>query len=89
MLSCSVMSDSVAHMPGTSVHGIFQAKKNWSELPFSTLGDLPDPGIKPVSPALAGGFFITWEAPKISTCTCAMLLQYIPPYKKEKKENHL
>ena len=27
-------------------------------------GDLPDPGIKPASPALAGGFFITsttWE----------------------------
>ena len=29
----------------------------WSGLPFPTLGDLPDPGIKPVSlvsPALAG-----------------------------------
>ena len=31
----------------------------WTELPFSTLGDLPDPGIKPASPALAGGFFTT------------------------------
>ena len=31
-------------------------------MPFSTLGGLVDPGIKPVSPAspaLAGGFFIT------------------------------
>jgi len=36
--------------------------KYWSELPFLTPGDLPDPGIEPVSlasPALAGGFFTT------------------------------
>ena len=34
----------------------------WSGLPFSSPGDLPDPGIKPaslVSPALADWFFIT------------------------------
>ena len=31
----------------------------WSGLPFSTPGDLPDPGIKPVSLALACGFFTT------------------------------
>ena len=37
----------------------------WSGSPFSP-GDLPNPGIKPASPALAGGFFTTWatlEAP--------------------------
>ena len=28
-------------------------------LPFSPLGDLPNPGIKPKSPASAGGFFTT------------------------------
>ena len=28
-------------------------------LPFPPLGNLPNPGIKPVSPALAGGFFTT------------------------------
>ena len=47
--------------PGSSLHGIFQARY-WSGLPFLSLGDLPDPGIKPVSlvsPALAGGFFTT------------------------------
>ena len=39
-----------------------------SELPFPTPGDLPNPGIEPVSlasPALAGGFFTTsatWKA---------------------------
>ena len=34
-------------------------KKNWSGLPFPSPGDLPHPGIEPVSPALAGGFFTT------------------------------
>ena len=31
----------------------------WSELPFPFPGDLPDPGIEPVSPALAGRCFTT------------------------------
>ena len=30
----------------------------WSGLLFPPPGDLPDPGIKPTSPALAGRFFI-------------------------------
>ena len=37
----------------------FSRQEYWSELPFPTLGDLPDPGIKPVSPALAGSFLTT------------------------------
>ena len=47
--------------PGSSVHGIFRPE-HWSGLPPPTPGDLPGPGIKPmslVSPALAGGFFTT------------------------------
>ena len=32
-------------------------------LPFLSPGDLPDPGIEPTSPALAGGF-ITAKPPK-------------------------
>ena len=43
--------------PGSSVHGILQAR-----LPFPSPGDLPNPGIEPMSPALAGGFF-TAEPP--------------------------
>ena len=31
----------------------------WSGLPFPFPGDLPDPGIKSASPALAGRFFTT------------------------------
>ena len=37
----------------------FSRHKYWSGLPFPSLGDLPDPGIEPRSPALAGRFFTT------------------------------
>ena len=38
-------------LPGSSVLG-FPRQGYWSGLPFLSPGDLPDPGIKPVSPAL-------------------------------------
>ena len=37
----------------------FARQEYWSGLPFPSPGDLPDPGIKPASPALACGFFTT------------------------------
>ena len=37
----------------------FPGQEYWHGLPFPSPGDLPDPGIEPTSPALAGGFFIT------------------------------
>ena len=40
----------------------FSRQEYWSELPFPPPGELPDPGIEPVSlasPALAGRFFTT------------------------------
>ena len=46
----------------------FSRKEYWSELPFPSPGDLPNPQIKPaslMSPTLASGFFTTsttWEA---------------------------
>ena len=46
----------------------FSRQEYWSGLPRPPLGDLPDPGIKPMSlmsPELAGRFFTTsatWEA---------------------------
>ena len=43
---------------GSSAHGIFQARMlEW--LPFPSPGDLPDPEIKLMSPALACRFFTT------------------------------
>ena len=40
----------------------YSRQEHWSGLPFPSLGDLSFPGIKPASPALAGGFF-TIESP--------------------------
>ena len=68
----SVMSDSaipwtVAHQAPLSV--AFSRQEYWSGLSFPSPGDLPDPGIKPVSlmsPGSVGRFFIpsaSWEAP--------------------------
>ena len=34
-------------------------QEQWSELPFPSPGDLPDPGTEPTSPALSGGFLTT------------------------------
>ena len=64
-------------LPGSSVRGILQASRiEWAPgLPCPPLGDLPDPGVEPVSlmsPALAGGFFTTsatWEPEE--TCKAA------------------
>ena len=48
----------------------FPRQEYWGGLLFPSPGDLPEPGIKPTSPALAGGFFTT-EPPGKST-----ILQY-------------
>ena len=40
----------------------FPSQEHWSGLSFPTPGNLPDPGIEPTSPTLAGRFFTT-ESP--------------------------
>jgi len=47
----------------------FSKQEYWSGLPFYSSGDLPDSGIKPMSPALAGGFF-TSEPPGKPQTNC-------------------
>ena len=42
--------------------GVYR-QEYWSGLPFPSPGDLPDPGIEPTSPALAGRLF-TAEPPE-------------------------
>ena len=54
------MSDSFV-TPWTVVHQAplstgFPRQEYWSGYPFPSPGDLPNPGIGPTSPALAGGF---------------------------------
>ena len=51
----------VAHKASLSMG--FSRQEYWCGLPFPSPGNLPDPGIKfmsPVSPALTGGFFTHW-----------------------------
>ena len=58
-----VMLWTVAHQASLSIG--FPSQEYWNGLPYPSPGDLPDPGIEPMSPALAGGFFTTsviWEA---------------------------
>ena len=45
----------------------FSRQEYWRELPFPPPGDLPNPGIEPVSPALTGRFFTT-EPPGKPVC---------------------
>ena len=45
----------VAHQAPLSMG--FSRQEYWSGLPFPPTGNLSDPGIKSVNPALAGGFF--------------------------------
>ena len=61
----------------------FSKQEYWSGLPFSTPGDLPEPGIETtslVSSASAGGFFVT-SATKI---TC-LLLKHVHNYGQENR----
>ena len=59
----------VAHRAPLSMG--FSRQESWSELPFPPPGDLPEPGIEPVSPvspALAGRLryhCTTWEAQRV------------------------
>ena len=59
--SCLTLCDPMdCSPPGSSVHGILQVViLEWVAMP-SPPGDLPNPGLKPVSlmsPTLTGGFF--------------------------------
>ena len=60
----------VAHQAPLAT-GFFR-QEYWSGLPFTSPGDLPNPGIKPVFPALTGGFFTT-EPPSHWTVLGALI----------------
>ena len=68
VLSQSVVSDSgiswtVDHKAPLSMG--FSRQEYWSELPFSSSGDIPNPGIKPTFPALQVDFLLS-EPPRKS-----------------------
>ena len=80
---CNSMDDSPPQAPLSMG---FSRQKHWSGLPSPFLGELPDPGIEPVSPAspaLAGGFFTTgttWEDPpwRQEVSKCLQLEKMVP-----------
>ena len=63
-LPCPTLCNPMNHSPpGSSVHGILQARiLEWIAISFSR--DLPDPGVKPTSPAMADEIFITEPSEK-------------------------
>ena len=56
--------------PGSSVHRLFR-QEYWSRLPFPFPGDLPNPGIKPGSPALQADSLLTLPPGKLSNPLCS------------------
>ena len=70
-------------LPGSSVHEISLRQEYWSGLPFPSPGDLPNPGIQPMSlesPVLAGGFFTTESPGKSSAKNTAPLDSHSLPW---------
>ena len=57
--SCLTLCNPMDSSPQGPLSMEFSRQKYWSELPFPTPGDLPNPGIEPMSLALAGRFFTT------------------------------
>ena len=75
LFSGQVVSDSFA-TPWSVAHQVplsmgFPRQEYWSGLPFPFPGDLPDLGIDPTSPALAGGFFTSEPPGKPLLCYTA------------------
>ena len=56
----------------------FPCTEYWRGLPFPLPGCLPDPGIKPTSPALAGRFFIT--EPLVSVILFFSYFVFVPAW---------
>ena len=84
LFSGSVESDfatpwTVAHQAPLSME--FSRQEYWSGLAFPPPEDLPYPGIKPTSTALAGGFFIVEPPGK------PQWSHYLEPKKKTKKKH--
>ena len=78
MLSLSVMATHFV-APWTAVYQTllsvqFSRQEYWSGLPFPPLGELPDPRTEPISPALAGGYFISEPPGKLPNLFCVNLI---------------
>ena len=69
-------------LPGSSVCG-FSRQEYWSGLPFPSPGDLPDPGLRPESPALVCSFFATEPPGKPSSWNSSVEMLTVFPTEKK------
>ena len=85
VMSNSLESDMDCSTLGSSVLG-FSRQEFWNGLLFPPPGDLPNPGIKYASPALAGEFFTT-ESPGKPPVFIQLLLVWVssPSHPRQKK----
>ena len=58
----------------------FSRQQYWSELPFPSPGDLPDPGIEPRSPALQADVLTSEPPGKISSVHQVVVNYVSEPY---------
>ena len=80
--SCLTLCDPMDCSPrASSVHG-FSRQRYWSGLPFPSPGDLPDSGMEPGSPALAGGFFTVWATRELTYNKCSVNISSFSPQSK-------
>ena len=71
--SCLTLCNPVdCSSPGFSALGIFPRQEYWSGLPFPPPGDLSNPGMEPMSFALAGRFFTIKPLGKLQTTITRM-----------------
>ena len=78
--SCPALYDLMdCSPPGSSVHG-FSRQDYWNELSVPAPEDLPDAGMKTVSPALTGRFFSTEPPGKLIVVYITYLLKKIHLY---------
>ena len=72
--SCVVLFDTpwtVAHQASQSTG--FSRQEYWSGLSFSSPGDLPDPGIKPMSPNLQADSLSLSHQGSLCVCVCVCM----------------
>ena len=68
-LSLSHVQFFCSPMPWSPLFMGFPKQESWSREPFLSPGDLPNPGVEPMIPALAGGFFTIWATREAWLCT--------------------
>ena len=61
----------------------FSRQEYWSRLPCPPPGDLPEPGIEPVSPALAGGFFTSEPSVQFSSVSHSVVSDSLRPHESQ------